>query len=318
MLMFLLTSLMASFFDTTAGQIGVCYGMVGNNLPRPSEVVAMYKQYNIQRMRIYGPNSDALNALRGSNIELILDVPNSDLGGIASSQTEANTWSKTTSRTTTVSDSSGAGSVLIQAMQNIDRAVSEAGLRIQITTTTYMGAFTDTYPPSSGRFRDEYRNFLQPAIRFLVNKRSPLLVNIYTFFGYKDSRDISLEFALFKPNPGFKDPQTQHSYNNLFDANLDSVYAALDKLGGGSLDIVVSESGWPTSGGDRGTSVENARTYVNNLIQHVKNGSPRRPGKAIETYIFAMFNENDKTPEYEKYWGLFLPNKQPQYEVNLN
>ncbi|CAF2266376.1 unnamed protein product [Brassica napus] len=42
----LMLLLMASFFDTTAGQIG-CYGEYGNNLPSNSDAVAMYKQYNI-------------------------------------------------------------------------------------------------------------------------------------------------------------------------------------------------------------------------------------------------------------------------------
>ncbi|KAH0884709.1 hypothetical protein HID58_060805 [Brassica napus] len=79
------------------------------------------------------------------------------------------------------------------------------------------------------------------------------------------------------------------------DANLDSVYAALDKSGGGSLEVVVSESGWPMQGGP-GTS------------------------KAIETYIFAMFDMNEKrNDEVERYWVLFLPTtKQPKYGVNFN
>nr|VDD10614.1 unnamed protein product [Brassica rapa] len=192
--------------------------------------------------------------------------------------------SETTSRSTTMSVSTG--------------------LSIPVSTTTYMGAFTDTYPPSRGRFSDEYRNFLQPVIGFLVSKRSPLLVNIYTYFGYKNG-DVSLEFALFKPsNNEFNDPNNQLHHQNLFDANLDSVYAALEKSGGGSLEVVVSESGWPTQGGP-GASVGNAEAYINNLIQHVKSGSPRRPGKAIETYIFAMFDENEKpNDETERYFGL--------------
>nr|ABO87659.1 beta-1,3 glucanase [Brassica oleracea] len=338
MLLFLLSLLMASYFDTTAGQIGVCFGQMGNNIPNPAEVVAMFKQYSIPRMRMYGPNPNALNALRGSNIEFILDVPNGDLKRLADSQTEASTWVRDNVqkyndvrfRYVSVGNEvmprvpGGAGTVLIQAMQNIDRALSAAGLsNIKVSTTTFMGAFTDTYPPSRGRFSDEFLNFLQPVVGFLVSERSPLLVNIYTYFSYKNG-DVSLEFALFKPsNNEFNDPNNQHHYQNFFDANLDSVYAALEKSGGGSLDVVVSESGWPTQGGP-GASVPNAEAYVNNLRLHVnKNGSPKRSGKPIETYIFAMFDENGKqtspNDEYEKYWGMFSPTtRQLKYGVKFN
>ena len=335
---FFLSSLSLSYFgESNAGaqSIGVCYGTNGNNLPSASQVINLYKSNGIGSMRIYDPNSDTLQELRGSDIELILDVPNTDLQSLASDASAAATWvqnnvvnyaSEVKFRYIAVGNEvlpTGSNAQYAQyvlpAMKNVQSAITSSGLQgqIKVSTATYSAVLGKSYPPSEGSFSDDVSSFINPIISFLSENGSPLLANIYPYFSYTgNTQSIQLDYALFTSS-GVVVQDGSYQYQNLFDALLDALYAALEKAGGSNLQIVVSESGWPSEGGTAAT-VDNARTYYKNLINHVKGGTPRKSG-AIETYLFAMFDENQKTGlETEKHFGLFTPSQESKYQISFS
>ena len=58
---------------------------------------------------------------------------------------------------------------------------------------------------------------------------------------------------------------------------MDSLYSTLEKIGAANLTVIVTETSWPSNGGVA-TTVDNSGTYYKNLIIHVNNGTPKRPG----------------------------------------
>ncbi|OMO86093.1 Glycoside hydrolase, family 17 [Corchorus olitorius] len=331
-------------------EIGVAYGLDGNNLPSKPDTVALFESKNIRRIRLYRADHDALEALRRSNIEVTLGILNTDLQSLArNQQANAKNWVQTNVVNyandvrfcyivvgNEVEPSSPDAQFLVPAMQNIQNEINAARLGISVSTALSMNTIGVSFPPSAGAFKSEYRPLLDAVLGFLETNQAPIHVNVYPYFAYNDpASHISLDYALFRAtSPVVTDGPYQ--YYNLFDAMLDTVYAALEKVGGGSFphkvghgstDIIASESGWST--GHRGPhrkglhqscSCVIARIYNQNLINHVKSGrgTPRRPGKPIQAYIFSMFNENLKPDQdIEGHWGLFLPNGRPKYPINF-
>ena len=315
------------------GSVGVCYGRVGNNLPPPSEVIQLCKSLNIPRMKIYDPNGEVLQALKGSNIELLLDCP-APLKTIAENPWAAHGWVRDVVlanwpdvkiKYIAVGNeeifNQGEAANILPAMQNIYIALTAAGLqeKIKVSTSLQYNVMGTTFPPSEGEFSPQVKSLMGPITAFLAITKAPLLLNVYPYFSYAGNpRDISLPYALFTaPGTVVQDWNNGLNYQNLFDAMVDAAYAALKSIGAEGVDIVVSESGWP-SAGDSAATKENARLYNSNLIQHASEGTPRRPGTAVETYIFGLFNENQKNgPEIERNFGLLYPNKQPVYNFKF-
>ncbi|KAJ3691724.1 hypothetical protein LUZ61_020888 [Rhynchospora tenuis] len=315
-----------STIPTSVRSIGVCYGMNGNNLPSKADVVKLYQSKGITAMRIYGPDSATLAALKGTNIKLIMDVGNSNLGSLASSSSAAASWVKdnvqayypgvsikyiAVGNEVTGSDTSK----ILPAMKNIYSALSSAGLQnsIKVSTAVSTAVIGTSYPPSKGAFSSDASSYMTPIVQYLSQIGAPLLANVYPYFSYVGNKgSISLDYALFTSS-GTVVTDGSNKYQNLFDAMVDALYSAMEKVGGSNVGIVISESGWPSAGGDSAT-VSNAQKYNQNLINHVGKGTPKK-STALETYIFAMFNENQKSAGIEQNWGLFYPNKQPVYSI---
>ncbi|XP_004228512.2 glucan endo-1,3-beta-glucosidase-like [Solanum lycopersicum] len=308
--------------------IGVCYGKIANNLPSDQDVINLYKANGIRKMRIYYPDTNVFNALKGSNIEIILDVPNQDLEALTF-PSNANSWVQDNIKNhfpdvkfkyISIGNEVSNGQIskfVLPVMKNIYNELSAAGLqdKIKVSTATYSGLLANTYPPKDSIFREEFKGFINPIIEFLARNNLPILANIYPYFGHiYNMVDISLSYALFN-----QQDENSIGYQNLFDALLDSIYFALEKAGGPNVEIVVSETGWPSKGHPSAT-LENAQIYYRNLVNHVKSGvgTPKKPGRIIETYLFAMFDENQKQGEVtENHFGLFYPNQTAKYDLKF-
>ena len=105
-------------------------------------------------------------------------------------------------------------------------------------------------------------------------------------------------------------------------AQVDAVHAALSAAGFEDIEIVVAETGWPSRGDSNevGPGVENAQSYNGNLIKHLRSlvGTPSMPGKSVDTYIFALYDEDLKPgPSSERAFGIFKTDLTVAYDVGL-
>lgn len=206
-------------------------------------------------------------------------------------------------------------------MQTLHAALVGADLhrRIKVSTPHSLGVLSSSSPPSSGRFKQENLASIKQLLGFLRATGSPFMINPYPFFGYSGD---TLNYAMFRPNSGVFDEMSKKKYTNMLDAQLDATYTAMKEIGFSDVEIVIAETGWPSKGdpGKTGVDIESAREFNSKLIKHVMSGlgTPLMPNRTIETYVFALFNENLKPgPTSERNFGLFKPDMTPVYDVGI-
>lgn len=319
-----------------AAPIGICYGRVANNLPQSSDVINLIKSNGISRIRLFNVDPDALKPFSGTGIELMIGVPNEILpslaGGTVNSALE---WLQSNILAHVSPNQIRYLAVgneillkdpfytphILPAITNLYQALQILGLAdtIKLSSSHAASILANSYPPSAGEFDLNIKSVMNPLLQFLHDTGSSLMVNAYPYFSYiNNPQYVSLDNALFR-SPNIT-PDQNLVYNNIFDGTVDAFVYAMEREGFGEIPVVVTETGWPTSGG-LAASLENALAYNGNVVRRVVNniGTPKRPGVGIEVYLFDLFDENAKGgQEFEKHFGIFGVNGVKAYDLNFN
>ncbi|XP_020115111.1 glucan endo-1,3-beta-glucosidase-like [Ananas comosus] len=307
------------------GGVGVSYGAAGTNLPAPAEVARFLSDRTvIDRVRPLPRLALALARprllVRLTDLSLSRRLVQALILPLAASPAPV-------ARVLLGADVASSPNrtlalALVPAMQNLHTALAASALdrRVKVCAPQSLAILASSSPPSSGRFADDGA-VTAPLLRFLRATGAPFMVSAYPFLG---ATPETLDYALFRINPGVVDRGTGLVYGNMLDAQLDAVYAAATRLGFGDVEIAVGETGWPTSGVGVGVGVgvDFAREYNANLVRHVASGvgTPLMPNRTFETYVSSMFDDDDLGPgptSATRNFGLFRPDFTPVYDIGL-
>ncbi|XP_024522730.1 glucan endo-1,3-beta-glucosidase 12 isoform X1 [Selaginella moellendorffii] len=318
---------------SAAGTVGVNYGRLASKLPSPGEVVELVRSLGVTKVKIYDTDATVLQAFANTSIELTVSVPNNDIPALATNISTGQNWVNSSillfypqTKITTILvgyEVLTAGQhitpYLLTAMENIHSAVATLKIdsQVKVSTTHSLNILNMTSPPSLCSF--DHEAIVRPLLQFLSKTGAPFMVNIYTFstFQQDKGRNFPESFALLKPT-GFVvvDPISRLRYENLFLAQLDAVYSAIDNFGFSDIQVAVSETGWPFTG-KSGASVRKSRSYNQHVARLCLSGAgtPLVRDRPIEVFIHSLFNE-DLQPSSLGTFGLYFTNKSRVFDFD--
>ncbi|KAL5720587.1 hypothetical protein ACHQM5_013245 [Ranunculus cassubicifolius] len=322
--------------------LGMNWGTMASHKLPAKVVVQMLNDNNITKVKLFDADEDTMRGLAGSNIEVMVAIPNAQLEEMTDYKTAQKWVARNVSRYNfnkgvkikyvAVGNEpflkSYNGSFLnttFPALQNVQNALNEAGLGDKVKATVPLNADVYESPednpvPSAGRFRPDINGLMSDIVQFLSKNNAPFTVNIYPFLSLYQNADFPVDFAFFD---GGSPPVTDNaiSYTNVFDANFDTLVSALDKVGLGDLPIIIGEVGWPTDGDKNGNNLL-AQRFYNGLMKRlaINQGTPLRPNQYLEVYLFGLLDEDVKSiapGSFERHWGIFTYDGQPKFQMDL-
>eukprot|EP00249_Psilotum_nudum_P013475 c24352_g1_i1 orf=252-1745(+) len=319
--------------------LGVNWGTQTSH-PLPSKtMVQLFKNNNIQKVKLFDSNSSALMALAGSGIQVMVGIPN-DLLGVITDAKEAQIWVQNnvvrymfaggvnikyvavgnepflTTYNDTFTD------VTYPALQNIQKALNNANLGEQVKATVPLNAdvLSTSSVPSGGAFRPDISELMKQIVSVMYENNCPFTINIYPFISLYNDKNFPMDYAFFD---GTATPiqDGSNTYRNVFDASYDTLVAALEKLGYPNMQIIVGEIGWPTDG-DVNANIQYAEKFNQGLLNHALSnvGTPLRPNMPIDFYLFSLIDEDQKSiapGNFERHWGVFRYDGQAKYPLSF-
>ncbi|KAJ8448079.1 hypothetical protein Cgig2_031803 [Carnegiea gigantea] len=321
--------------------LGVNWGTQAFHKLPPNTVVQMLKDNGIQKVKLFDADESTLSAFAGTNIEVMVAIPNGDLAAMIDYK-RAKRWVE---KNVTRYNFNGGVNIkyvavgnepflksyngtfenyTLPALKNIQNALNEAKVGDTIKATVPLNADVYQSPennpvPSAGRFRPDIADLMTQMVQFLSQNNAPFTVNIYPFLSLYGSTGFPFDYAFFD---GGATPVDDNGikYTNVFDANFDTLVSALKAAGFGNIPIIVGEVGWPTDG-DINANINNAVRFYRGLLPRIASntGTPLRPGY-IEMYLFGLLDEDAKTVapgNFERHWGIFRYDGQPKFPMDL-
>ncbi|XP_066396806.1 glucan endo-1,3-beta-glucosidase 8-like [Miscanthus floridulus] len=326
-----------------ATALGMNWGTQATHPLPPKAVVQVLQDNGIKKVKLFDTDPAAMSALAGTGIEVMVAIPNNMLAGLADDAGKAKDWVKrnvrrydfdggVTIKYVAVGNEpfleSYNGSfinVTFPALENIQNALNNAGIGDRIKATVPLNADVYNSPknnqvPSAGRFRSDISGLMTDIVRFLAKNNAPFTVNIYPFLSLYLNDNFPLDYAFFD---GTATPVNDNGvlYTNVFDANFDTLVAALAAVGHGDLPIVVGEVGWPTDG-DKHAKASYAQRFYAGLLKRLaaNTGTPARPNQYTEVYLFGLVDEDAKSVapgNFERHWGVLRYDGQPKFAMDL-
>ncbi|XP_057954273.1 glucan endo-1,3-beta-glucosidase 9 [Malania oleifera] len=329
----------------TVRSIGVNWGATASHPLPPSQAVALLKSNNISKVKLFDADPLVLQALAGSSIGVAVGIPNSMLRNLNSSKKAAQSWVH--DNVTRYLSNGGSAGVRIEyiavgdepfhlsygkqyypfavgAATNIQAALIEANLenRVKVVVPCSFDAFNSgSGLPSKGHFRSDLNKTMIQLLTFLAKHQSPFFVTISPFLSFHLNKNVSLDFALFKPSARPR-KDGHKTYKSSFEVSYDTLVTALSTVGFPQMEVVIGQIGWPTDGAPNATS-STAEAFMKGLIDylHRKTGSPLRTrDPPIETYIFSLMDEDQRsisTGNFERHWGVFTFDGQSKYRMDF-
>ncbi|CAH8261695.1 unnamed protein product [Arabidopsis lyrata] len=332
-----------SIASSNTSSVGVNWGTMASHQLPPEKVVKMLQDNGFTKLKLFEADQNILDALIGSQIEVMIGIPNRFLKELAQDTSVAASWVE--ENVTAYSYNGGVNikyiavgnepflqtyngtyvEFTLPALINIQRALEEAdlkGVKVTVPFNADIYFSPEANPvPSAGDFRPELRDATIEIINFLYSHDSPFTVNIYPFLSLYGNAYFPLDFAFFDgTNKSLRDGNLV--YTNVFDANLDTLICAMEKYSFLGMKIIVGEVGWPTDG-DKNANLKSAKRFNQGMVKHAMsgNGTPARKGVIMDVYLFSLVDEDAKSiapGTFERHWGIFGFDGRPKYELDLS